>query len=294
MRIAALALFALFLPVVVVALAGCGKEAVPSTTEKPNPKEPPKSNPPAEPAYAIKVREKQPGEKYDVTQLVSVDFVKGDKGQPQSVKTNTAKTTYTEEVQEVKDGRVTKTKRAYGQADSLYAGEPVTLSFTKKTVLIERVGEKQVKLSLADGGQIGIDGAHLQSEFDRPADRIVQPLLPTTPVKVGEEWELSKDNLVAYLGQFAAPWKGSGKLTKVYAKDGKQYGVFTITAAFPSFRDEPPRETHEWTYDGCIDGSATDSTRKNLTITRIPEINGKKDATTPLNVVLETTYKQVK
>lgn len=277
---------------VVLALAGCGKESVTSTTEKPNSQEPPKPNQPVEPAYTLKVREKQASEKYDVTQVVSQDIV--DKGTPKSVKTNSAKTTYTEEVEAVKDGKVAKAKRVYGQADSLYDGNPVTLSFTKKTVLIERVGEKDVKLSLADGGQIGIDGAHLQSELGRPADRSAESLLPAKPVKVGEEWVLTKDNLVAFFGEFAKPWEGTGKLTKVYTKDGKQYGVFTITAGWPPFQDVPPDQSHEWTYDGCIDGSATDCSRKYVNTFRVPEINGKKDARTELKAVTETTYKQVK
>lgn len=271
-------------------LAGCNTSA-------------PGTGPAGEPAetYTLKIREKQPGEKYAVAESVVVEeAMHAGTEPPRPMKKASAKKAYTEEVLAVENGVVTKSLRAYTAAEGLYHAvkfaELVPLSYAGKTVAIERkgkdkMGKDQFSFAFADGTPIGLHGAFLNSQLSgEPA--AVQALLPTSPVKVGGTWEIPTPKVREAFGPFTVR-SGTGTLVRVGPKDGKLYGVVSVRLLQPGGRTEPG-EVDEWTFEGCLDGTATDGTTRDVRCLRGRDPEGKPDRFTVLTNNIETTVKPVK
>jgi len=278
-----------------VVIVGCDKPA-PTTAndEKPSGKPSEAPKPDAGETYTLKIREKTAGGKYEITHILTLSELVSDgqgKGKPpkMSVEKTTGKNVYTEEVEEIEDGLLTKGKRTYTTAEGLQYGKVLPLSYAGKTVLIERKADKSYSFTLADGKPVGPDAVFLNLEFDRNRAKNTALLIPNTPVKVGEVWNVAADKIKAVYGPVGETLKATGKLVKVYTKDGKQYGVLTLNLETPP--GEFPKGTIEWTYDGCIDGSTTDCTRKAVQTMQVP---GKGEKLPDFTNVNETTIKQVK
>lgn len=98
----------------------------------------------------------------------------------------------------------------------------------------------------------------------------VQDFLPGKPVRLYSSWDLPVKRLVKALGEAAmVPFdegksKGSGKLTRVWDKDGRKYGRIELTAEIVMKSPEKGIELKEgkvqlgWVVELCIDGSKHD------------------------------------
>lgn len=264
-----------------VPLVGCGKSAPSSTADTPGE---PKGG--TGDAHTIKIREKHAGEKYDVTQTVTRSEMRfqgngKDKEPAASVEKVTTKSAYVEEVERVDGAAVLKGKRAYTTAEGADFGKVVPLSFAGQTVTHESTGGK-VTFALADGKPVppGADTFALQRDFDRNRPKGIAQLVPDTAVKVGETWDVPADKMSAVFGPAAqaGAMKATGTLEKAYTKGGKGYGVLSIRLE-ATLNEKGGKDALEWTYDGCIDGTVTDGTRKLVQTIRVPP--GPKGGTVP-------------
>jgi hypothetical protein len=223
--------------------------------------------------YTIKLREKQAGDRFNVTVTTSHSTKKEDQvgGKKKTDETNQGeKFEYSEVVEEVKDGRPTKVKRTYKVAE--IKGKPT--SFAGKTVEVQLSKPGVFSARVEKGGEIlGPERMHFADAVGRPDQLAV--LLPTRAIKVNETFVLDPPQLEKVIGPLQPlqdTRTGDGKLTKVYSKDGRQYGVFEVGVgitlkAGPETGIQPGSgENTVVVYDGCIDGSATDGEVK---VTRI-------------------------
>ena len=106
---------------------------------------------------------------------------------------------------------------------------------------------------------------------------VSDPFLPRKAVKVDETWKLDVTQLArdftkdGKIETDETKAKGSGKLLKVYQKDGKQFGVFELTVEVPvtalinDGNKTPTKEgkiTIKLERDGPIDGTLGETTIK--------------------------------
>ncbi|MFO0852616.1 MAG: hypothetical protein U0871_29250 [Gemmataceae bacterium] len=205
-------------------------------------------------------------------------------GQEQTEKVESLeKLEYTEEVIEYpadpkdKKGAV-KLKRSYTEADAVEGDEKEGLGLAGKTVVITgKDGKYEYAL---DGGGDVTEAAkkHFDEEF-RDNSVSDDDILPGKPVKIGDTWAIDVKKLLGSLPDGmtadAAGSSAGGKLTKVYQKDGKTFGVFEVTMelVLTKFKQEDEETalkagsklTIETTYDGCIDGTSHEMTAKQVT-----------------------------
>lgn len=279
----------------VFAVAGCGGPST-TTTATPAGDKPGGDTPRADPSprYALNAFGKQAGRKYEVVEAVTGDLP-DPSGKGKAGKKLSSKTTYSEEVLEVKDGVVTKCRRAFGQAEGINfgIGELVKHGYVGKTVAIERKADGTYAFTLADGGE-GLDAAFLNAEFQRRrwTDGGIQELLPTTPVKQDETWKVPAGKLEPYFGPEARWLDATGMLTKVSTTDGKRHGVITIRIGSGPTGPKRP-DSYEWTYEGCIDEVAPNSSRKYTSTQRMFNPNRPDDRSADLVIITETTIRAV-
>jgi hypothetical protein len=264
------------LAVLLAAVFGCSKSS-PSTGGAPG--DGPQGEPGA--AYVIKIRDKKAGERYEMTRAQTESKLqfqgagKGKEPPAPSVEKVTTKAAYTEEVEAVDGGAVTKGKRAYTVAEGEDFGKVKPLPFVGKTVAFESKGGRFVYT--VEGKEVppGPEAFALDADSDRNKLKGLTALVPETPVRVGEGWEVPADKLAAVLGPEArgAACKVTGKLEKAYTKDGKQFGVVVVKIE-GLLKETGPKLTAELTYDGCIDGTATEGTRKSIDTIAAPAVPG--------------------
>jgi hypothetical protein len=127
-------------------------------------------------------------------------------------------------------------------------------------------GIEHVKLSI----RYGIKGtANTEREFIPHRD-----LLPENPIRVNQTWELSGDKLARSLNMVAPmpvdPDKatGTGKLLRVYEKNGHRFGQIELNITLPAGSTPQAtvvgdsKMTAVIQYDGCIDGGVCESQTK--------------------------------
>ncbi len=146
--------------------------------------------------------------------------------------------------------RPDKVRRTYEKAVVGADGNTKKLPVEGKTVLIEKTGDKYA--FTVDGQPVTGEALKLlEDEFNKskekdPTDDLVKA--------VGEGGlKLDKDKLMA-----------TGKLVKVYKKEGRQFGVieFAVDGPITGLGEKAPvtvkegKMTMKLTGDGCIDGSA--------------------------------------
>src|SRR5262245_1926262 len=183
---------------------------------------------------------------------------------------------FTEKILEKEAGkRSTRLQRNYEKAEFNLDGRKIAPSFIGKDVIIERSGGKY-KFSVGDSELTGDDAAALAEEFkDKERDKetnIDEILFPKNPVGVNETWKLDLDAVAKDFGEDAkmafdiAKSSGSGKLTKLYTKNGKQFGVLQVEldlaltkvgeGAMSIQLDKGSKAKLTFHYDGCIDGTS--------------------------------------
>jgi hypothetical protein len=229
--------------------------------------------------YTIKFKE---GGKGDAVLIKNTDTIKSrlklvdSDGKTVQDEQHTLKTTdiFEETILEkpAKETYATHLKRKYTKARSTQNGEERKLPFEGKTVLIEKKdGKYQFRI---DGKELtGEEAKELDEEFnkERPEKRANEIFAPKNPVKLNETWKVDPELLLKSLLKEGgmeidkAKAVATGKLTKVYQKDGRQFGVMSFRIKLPikSFAPEGKKVekvagqmTMVMTVDGCIDGSA--------------------------------------
>jgi hypothetical protein len=172
-----------------------------------------------------------------------------------------------------------KIEREYARAEKIEGGNATKLPYDGKTVVIEQIdGNYTFKIK---GGEelTGADAASLNSEFNKQHnDSIDRLLMPKNAVKVGDEWKIDMKEVARQFGGGneveldGEKATGSGKLLKVYTKDGKQFGEIQIKLEMPiksigqapaSFEaGQGSKMTLTGTLDACIDGTSHAGTMK--------------------------------
>jgi hypothetical protein len=271
------------LAVLAAAVVGCAQQAPPGgggDVAAPGPTGDPTAS------YTIKLREKQAGDKYEVTETRSATTTTTFElpgGKQTRVDNAEARLVYTETVLETSAGAAQPTKltRVYKVAEwtppaakgkaPAPPGKVVPASFVGKTVAIEKKGEAYT--FKADGKDLPASEAkHFADEFGAAKVR-PQDLLPKAPVRLNEVWNTAPEALKAVAASLpkespvnADKSKMTGKLTRVYPTDGRQFGVIEVRTelAVEGKGSAGPTGTltYETTYDAPIDGSSHEGTMK--------------------------------
>jgi hypothetical protein len=184
---------------------------------------------------------------------------------------------YTEKVIETGDKGPTKFTRTYKKAVKGDAGDVNKLSYEGKTILFERKGDR-FEATSQSGDVEEKDLKDLLKNVNNKA-RDNGALTPKNAVKVGESWTLTKESLGSFIGDLKEgadfdKFKGSGKLLKVYTKDGQEWGSLEIALSVPIRKFGPldlekaiPFEM-KLTMDTPIDGSSTANQVKGTVVVR--------------------------
>jgi hypothetical protein len=189
--------------------------------------------------FEIKLKKETRGDRIQVTstetgdidfkiELMGQEMGKGEK--------KTVKLDFIEEVVE-RDAdakKASKLKRTYTKAERTKDGEMVKLPYHGQAVLIQKKKDKY--LFTMGGEELSEDDAEeLEGEFnesDIPLDD--EDFLPGKPVRLNEVWTLDNAKIAKAfdaggpLGLDTKTTRITGKLTKVYEKDGCQFGVIAL------------------------------------------------------------------
>jgi hypothetical protein len=155
-------------------------------------------------------------------------------------------------------------------------------SFHGKSVLLKRDKNRDWECSIMGAKEsLGGDDATLLGDLPSKEDNneLSDLMIPSKSVRVGGEWKIDTRRVAAILKMphDPAPSKGSGRLARVYRKDGRLYGVLVIhmeLAMKGAFGDDDPRPNLkagsrlvlDAVQDCCIDGTRID-TQRELSVT---------------------------
>jgi hypothetical protein len=246
--------------------------------------------PAADETYSIKIKEPGPGAVLQVeasgksdrqSKLLGAD----DKVLHDEEQSGNKALVFRETILEKDPGRPrpSKLKRAYEKAQVTENGKTTTLPYEGKTVLIEKKG-KEYQFRTEGGDELtGKDARLLDEEFNKaPEEDLEKAFLPKKPVAVNESWKVDVAAFVAAYARStkmpvdAARAEGTGKLLKVYTKDGARFGIVNLHLEMPlkegKLGESPNQMTlnagGKWTVDialdGCIDGSRAAGSRKGV------------------------------
>ena len=264
-------------------------------------------------AFTIKLRDEQAGDKTEQTVTETATVMYSLDGKSEKVREDT-KLVYTETIIDFPAGAGSPAKfthtytmaMKYDQA----AGGMKSLPFEGKTVTIEPAARSQFTV---DGIRLkGNDALDLSREYSLKGASKKDDLLPKKAVKVGETWDLDA-GVLKVLGRDMSfslnmtKSKLTGKLTRAYIKDGKQWGVIALdldlvlnTVAAGGVGKSMARGSSAGTVkvtgllDAVIDGSVRDGTMTmtvKMDVTR-DEDGGEMKITT--DTVRTQTIKTVK
>jgi hypothetical protein len=241
----------------------------------------------AQEAVTIKLKELRQGESAAVERTETTTLVqkttdaKGKELKNQTV-TITETAAFKETVLERAGNKdATKIEREYTAAQVKVGTETRNLPYKGKTVVIEKKGE-QYTFSYKGGDPLKDEDAEsLAREFKGGGTEraeLEKLLLPPGAVKAGAEWKLDMAAVVKEMmkGEDVAldPDKatGSGKLAKVYQKDGKTFGELSYKLTVPVKSlgkgkqqlkfEAGAASVLEGTQDVCIDGTAATGVSK--------------------------------
>jgi hypothetical protein len=234
--------------------------------------------------YTIKLKKSAEGKSYrvelldDGTQGLQVEELKGDGVQKKDEKVG-RHYVYRQTVLKLDPGtdKATRLKQQYEKAREVEKGELVTLPYEGKTVLIEKKGNKY--LFRIEGGEeiTGADARFLNKHFNRDTPEgltVEEAVLPRKAVRVNEPWQIDLAELAKALRRQGGlemdtdpkTTQITGKLTRVYKKDGRQFGVMVYHLKFrvksmgkggEQVKAEPNSHVDvKVKLDACIDGSA--------------------------------------
>ena len=178
------------------------------------------------------------------------------------------------------DKRATRLERAYTRAVETVGGAEHTLSYQGKTVVIAEKGGVY-HFTVDDKELPARDAALLHRTFNQGgADEaeLAKRMIPPKAVGVGETWEVDWRPLPGLLlfgrdqdvAIDASKATATGKLLKVYRKDGKPFGVLDFHIDLPLTGEMPlgkakvtlrpgSRLLLKIKADTCIDGTSSDA-----------------------------------
>lgn len=251
-------------------LAGCSKKPAPNETEgRTEPSDP-------NAAYTLTFRDAVKGDTYDAVKA-------RDAAATVTVKNANTTTTlrehfrfeYAETVLDTdpNEPRPTKVSRVYKTAEKADSkGQMEKRSHIGKTVTIEKY-LKGYKFSLGVGQSLPApEQIEMSQDFTSSGWKLDQNF-PKKPVRVGESWEVDFAAITALGGGPQTKYdkdksKFTGKLVKVYKKDGKLWGVvelkigLVIDTVAPNGSPIKGEVNTVATLDLVIDGSARSGTMK--------------------------------
>jgi hypothetical protein len=158
-----------------------------------------------------------------------------------------------------------KFKRHYEKATRTTKGETISLVYDGKTIVFDLAGN-QYKASAEGDGLGPLPLANLVRSLNDEI-HVEHALVPSKPVKLNERWTLQRQQVAGVFGKIAviepSTSRGEAKLTKVYFKDGQQFGVidYDIVLAIKEIQgakfSSPILGTVKGTVEAAIDGSST-------------------------------------
>jgi hypothetical protein len=177
--------------------------------------------------------------------------------------------------------RPSRLQRHYDKAQVVTNGKTTELPYQGKTVLIEKKG-REYHFRIEGGEELTPkEAGPLNDEFNKDPDEefdLQAAILPKKAVALNETWSLDLKPLLASYSRAANmefdadKAEGTGKLVKVYDRDGARFGVLQLHLGMPikaflmgeqKQAVEPGAKwTLDLTLDGCIDGTRIDGTRK--------------------------------
>jgi hypothetical protein len=249
----------------------------------------------AEDTYTLKLYEAKKGDKseHEKTEKTVTTITFKGAGMEKTDEIPTAKKeVFTEEILEkaAGDKKPTKLSRTYTVAEKTVKGGITKESYSGKTVLVEKKGEKY-ELSVGGKALNESDAPDLYKKFNKKDGPQNQDLLPTEPVKVGAGWKVAADKAEKVFKSFdddklkIDPKKSTieGKLLKAYKKDGAQFGVFELTLTLVVTEIDlngqgvktsaDSKIVMKGTIDTCIDGTvASEEGKMEMTANIVAEI----------------------
>lgn len=242
-------------PCVVLALAiGCKKKKEDAPAAE--------SAPADTTAYTIKLPDRAAeGEKWRVNHVKKLTTTATAKAGVET-EVDESESEYTQIVIKAKS----KWSRAYQSATSTSGGKTKSLPYADSVVMIEKVGDNY---TFAIGARrLTRDNApKLFREFDGDNASDTQERLPKSAVQLNQKWEVDRDVLRKMArrdtnGMDAEKSSISGRLTKAYTSEGKQWGVIEwrseIVFVAKKTRDMPEKMSTTMTVETPIDGSRGD------------------------------------
>jgi hypothetical protein len=246
----------------------------------------------AEDTYTIKIKEPDKGEVLQVEateHMASQSKVLGPDGKALIDRSDKSERVFSfrETILEKEPARhsPTRLERRYDKAQVKDDnGAKHDLPFQGKSVLIEKK-DKRFHFRIDGGEELKPEEAGLlHEEFNKDPDEefnLQKAFLPAKAVALNETWNLNLPPLLATYSKATkmqfdeAKSQGTGKLVKVYEKDGARFGVLQLHVELPikELGDDKKKQAAEpgakWvmdlTLDGCIDGTRADGSRKTTT-----------------------------
>lgn len=236
----------------------------------------------AQQQYAIKIKEPQQGDKRQCEERAFLHLsqkiydAKGKLLADQNQTSGQACKYYEELLQKLAGAKLPEqARRYYYEANMKLEGKDSPLAYQKKNVIVRK--NRQGKYEFLLEGKEKLDDSNailLHSEFNQKRElNPRQLMIPAVPVQVGQQWSvavlpIAKDWGVKADVQFdLEKSRGVGKLERVYAKDGKVFGVITMKAELPIramgrgkngvATGKGSRILVTFTMDACIDGTVS-------------------------------------
>jgi len=236
----------------------------------------------ADDAITIKVKQPGPGDVVKETKTekgvnkLTLNAPGVDQANEEKVNTKFA---YTDEVIEKPAGakQPNKVKRTYETASISKGTKEEEVGLAGKVVLIEKKGDKySFTIDGKDVPRLAAD--ILRKEFGKDKEITEEDFLPKGPVKVGDVWKLDIAKFAKDLSSDAEMTadvdksSGTGKLLKVYDKDGHKFGVMEVKLELVITKGGRQGQVMEMkpgssmkvtaNIDACIDGTLADGKSK--------------------------------
>ena len=293
--------------VAIVLVLGCGKKKDEGSGGG-DPNAPAPGVTPSDPnaAYTIKIRVEQAGDKteIDITETGTAEITFGGKG---GAEKQDRKLEYTEHIIDMPTGstRPTKLTRTYKVAQQFDKGSGAkkAMPYEGKTITIEKRGA--IYDFTVDGKKLSpIDTFELSREFTKPDNMKTEDFLPKAAVKVGESWDAGAA-LKGLSGVLPFPLDASkskitGKLTRAYTKDGKQWGAIALDLDLTVDSGAGPKGSASGTikmtltFDVPIDGSSREGTMTRVTKMNVTGTDGGGETKIVADGVETNTVKPAK
>jgi hypothetical protein len=253
---------------VIVAAVGCRPEIPPDGPA-------PQPAPPDPNLVTLASKEPKPGDRLaiavEIRDRTATRFTNySDPTRGEQVQVGGQKLSFVEEVlAKPADRDGVLTRRTYESAEWTRDGKPTDLGLAGKTVEFRPHPRRREVQASVVGGELPAAAADFfrQELAARPRRLSGAEVLPDRPVRVGEDWPVDAARMTGELAPLNLtpaedqPTGLKGRLTKVYDRGGRRYGVVDVTGAIAVGKVHTDNTLagselkFEFRYDGCVDGS---------------------------------------